>query len=1177
MFRALVRTALSLAALPASADGPADPLARDFAQPPDHARPWVWGHWLHGNVDRETITRELTAMKRVGLGGVTMFDVAQPGIPAGPHRYLDADWQKLFAWQITEAKRLGLEVMSHNGPGYSGNGGPWIPAELGSQKIVDTATRHPGGRRFTGTLPRPAANGGHYRDVAVLAVRESAPPAAPAIEDFDMKRLVWLNYIRWKGTRSAPHDAALPADRCIPLDHVLVLTDRMSPDGRLDWDAPPGSWTLLRIGHTWTGQKTLPATPDSEGPECDKLDPQGIRTHFDHVMRRMVELAGPEAGKTFHTFFVDSWEAGGQNWTARMPEEFRKRRGYDIVPFLPVLTGRVIADLRTSERFLFDLRLTVSELVTENFWAELRRLCHARGMRLAVQPYITTGNDLDAANHCDEPTGEIWSHPFQPNDYSLTLKAAASTANLNGHAIVGAEAFTASEKERWLAHPATLKEFADRAFCLGANRLQVHRFAMQRFPQAKPGMTMGKWGQHYDSSQTWWEWTRPWHDHLARCQLMLRQGPVVTDVLALGSEEPLERFEHRPIPGHDYDACGPDSFRRLAMNDGLPAIPGGPRYRLITVNHNGTMSPARLRRLRDLVRDGAALLGDPPLAAPGLEGQPQADAEVQEIAREIWGDQRESDRRLGRGRVFRDIVPAEALARLGVPPDFSGPDELTWIHRRAKDHDIYFIASPAKRARHVTCEFRITGRRAELWNPENGSIRPLESRPGPADRTTLNFPLGPYGSAFIVFRDGPPLAPAIASISSAGRSLYPPPPPAPAAPTPRDSFTYAVWAKPAATIELPYPSDRGFEGLSHRRNDAFFPPPGHMHLGRGGAFSGLSIGTNGVVVYEHAGSYFPPVLVHAARLDDWTHVAVTYRAGKPTLFLNGKPVRDGVKGSFSPHSPVGFESEGGNPFDGLLGSFDSFPNPLDEAALTSWLASNKPQPDDGTIPDPPLEITRQPDGHIQAIAHRSGRYEVTFADGTRRSVDAEVPPALRLTGPWTLAFPADSGAPASLTLPTLRSWSLIESPDVRHFSGTACYRIDFDLPALPPHAVLDLGRFEVMARVRLNGRDLGILWKAPYRLDLAAAAKPGRNHLEVEVVNLWANRLIGDEALKPDGKRDKAGVLLEWPRWLLDGKPSPSGRRSFVTFPLWKKNEALRPSGLLGPVTLRFPQKLRVD
>ena len=327
-------------------------LDNQFANPPDAARPWVWAHWLNSNVTKPSITAQLESIKRVGLGGITMIDVNQPGIPPGPHNYLDAGWQELYAYEIAEATRLGLEVMSGDGAGYCANGGPWITPELAAQKIVESTVRVPGGRKFSGKLPLPAANGNFYRDVAVLAINETATQANYTIAGLDLKRLTWTNYIKYTGTRSAPLDATAPGEVCISPANIVNLTGQMKADGALNWAVPAGTWTILRFGHTWTGQNTLPAPPGGLGPECDKLDKHGIQAHFNHAMQTMLTLAGPAAGKTFHTFFVDSWEAGGQNWTERMAEEFRRRRGYDLIPFLPVMTGRVVGDLQTSERFL---------------------------------------------------------------------------------------------------------------------------------------------------------------------------------------------------------------------------------------------------------------------------------------------------------------------------------------------------------------------------------------------------------------------------------------------------------------------------------------------------------------------------------------------------------------------------------------------------------------------------------------------------------------------------------------------------------------------------------------------------------------------------------------------------------------------------------------------------------
>ena len=1100
---------LTLAGL--SAEPATELLARGFANPPDAYRPWVWAHWLHGNVDRASITRELEAMKRAGLGGLTMFDVAQPGIPAGEHKYMEPSWQEMFGFEIAEANRLGLEIMTHNGPGYCGNGGPWIPPGRAAQMVVSSAHRITGGQAIKVTLPQPPAKGGWYRDIAVLAIQETeAQSKPPAIEgDAAIKRLQWLNYIGYKGSASAPLDATAPAEICIPRKNIADVTSRMSPDGTLAWDAPPGEWTLLRLGHTWTGQQTLPATPDGLGPECDKLDPRGIRLHFEHVMKQMIARGGPASGKNFHAFFADSWEAGGQNWTEMMPEEFRRRRGYDPIPFLPILTGRVLDDQQSSERFLYDLRQTVSELATENFWREMRRLCNAHGMRFAAEPYITTGNDLDAGNHLDEPMGELWMPNSWAHVYRHTVKLASSLANLNGKSRVGVEAFTASEAERWRSHPATLKPFADKIFCLGGNRLQIHRFAMQRFPQLRPGMMMGPWGQQYDSTQTWWEWSKPWHDYLARCQFLLSQGPVVTDVLDVVPEEPLWRFTPLTLAGYDYDACGPDSFRHMVVKEnGRTGISGGPDYALLRVSHNGTMTLARLKQLRDLVVAGAHVLADPPQATPGLEGLPQADLELKQIAGELWGTTGETERVFGKGRIFRNQAPAPVLAKLGVPPDFSGPENLTWIHRRAGETDIYFIASEAENSIKAPCTLRVSGKRAELWDPETGKTRPLETTPVASARTSVQVPLGPAGSAFVIFRPGTPM--------EALTNSTPPPIPA-------GTFSLAVWAAPAVDIELPAESVAGIGGLSQHRNDALKAPPGHHLLGEGNACAGLSIGRNGVVVYEHSANYFAPVLVHAAPISDWTHVAVVYQDGVPTLFLNGKQAHQGKNGPHLIHSPVPFTANVASGFHGKLGLFSEFAEALTPEKIIAWISE-----------------------HPAAAA------------------------GVEIIGPWQVTFDPQSGGPGKVAFTQLDDWSKRPEDGIRGYSGTAIYQTAFKAPEMTAGRkyMLDLGKVEVMARVQLNGKDLGILWKPPNRVDVTDTLKAGENTIKITVVNLWINRLIADAALPEDSQRDEKGALQSWPDWVLSGGSSPTGRRSFVTIPQWKRDEDRVPSGLLGPVSI---------
>jgi hypothetical protein len=206
------------------------------------------------------------------------------------------------------------------------------------------------------------------------------------------------------------------------------------------------------------------------------------------------------------------------------------------------------------------------------------------------------------------------------------------------------------------------------------------------------------------------------------------------------------------------------------------------------------------------------------------------------------------------------------------------------------------------------------------------------------------------------------------------------------------------------------------------------------------------------------------------------------------------------------------------------------------------------------------------------LLHRAGEYRVVMPGGrTIELGDLQPPDPRAVNGPWTLTFPATSGIVRPMELDTLHTWSDLAQPQAQHFSGTACYHTRFSLPEVRTRILLDLGKVEVMARVRMNGKELGILWKSPYRVDVTDAVNEGINTLEIEVVNLWVNRLIGDAALPEDAQRDKSGRLLSWPEWAVAGHSSPAGRRSFVTFPLWKRDEPLKPSGLLGPVTLYFP------
>jgi len=216
-------------------------------------------------------------------------------------------------------------------------------------------------------------------------------------------------------------------------------------------------------------------------------------------------------------------------------------------------------------------------------------------------------------------------------------------------------------------------------------------------------------------------------------------------------------------------------------------------------------------------------------------------------------------------------------------------------------------------------------------------------------------------------------------------------------------------------------------------------------------------------------------------------------------------------------------------------------------------------------------------GSFRIECKEAGAYVVKRATGASKEFTvAHKPLSMVVPGPWKVEFEPKLGAPASAAFDKLTSWSESADDGIKYFSGHATYSTSFHAPFSAPFGLLgstsrvylDLGNVQVMAEVILNGKSLGTLWKAPYRLDVTDAMKIGQNELTVKVVNTWINRMIGDEQLPEDSER-AGGTLTAWPKWVQEGKPNPNGRYTFSSWKLWNKGDKLVDSGLLGPVTLQ--------
>ena len=1140
-------------------------LEEGFAAPPDWARPWVYWFWLDGNITRVGISADLEAMKRAGIGGVLIMEVDQ-GAPKGPARFGSPQWRELFQFVCSEAHRLGLEVNMNNDAGWCGSGGPWITPELSMQKVVWSETRLEGGKRFDGTLPKPQAVRGFYRDIAVLAVpvpagAESKIPDIQGKASFETKH--YPTRADWPAT--APETA-------IPRQGIMDVTGQMDSEGKLGWEAPPGKWLVLRFGHTTTGKENSPAPQAGRGLECDKFSKEAAEAMFKGLMGNLISDSKPLAGtgKTLVSTHIDSWEVGSQNWTPLMRKEFQKLRGYDILPFLPVLTGRVVDSMEISERFLWDLRQTVSDLIVSNYAGHFRELAHQHGLRLSIEAYDGVPCDeMTYAGQADEPMAEFWSWDKYSAAYSCTEMSSA--AHVYGKPILGAEAFTATDAEKWLGHPAIVKDLGDWAFCEGINRFVFHRYALQPWPDRRPGMSMGPWGLHYERTQTWWGQAKAWHEYLARCQYLLQQGLFVADVCYLQAEGAPRRFAPPAgastqafyRSGYNFDGCTPEVvLTRMKVQDGLIVLPDGMSYRVLVLPEAETMTPTLLRKIRDLVRDGATVIGAgkmPPRKAPGLSDFPHCDQEVAELARDLWEG----------GKLLTGKTAAQVLSARGVPPDFAASRPLRYIHRRLAKADVYFVANGGGQSFEVACTFRAGEKRPELWHPETGSITPLTVFDQAEGCTRIPLRFGPTEAVFVVFRKEAKESERVVSITRDGAELLPAAlPPSPSRPREgvvSGTFSMTVWVNPETDTPLPPESNSGATAYMIERNDALYPAPGHEVWTDADAGAGIAAGRNGVCVHEHGANYFPAPLVFAAEIKGWTHLAVVYRDNQPSLYVNGKFAKTGLKSALVVHPSVGAPHQRAvAAFRGQMSGLQQFARALSEAEIEK-LAQAAPPPPASDVPA--LDFVRYE-------ATSPGNYVIKTGDGRSRQQSVEALPApIEIAGAWEVSFAPGAGAPEKITLEKLLSWSEHSDAGVKYYSGPAVYRKSFALPAKLLASSrrwhLDLGRVAVMAEVKVNGKEFGVLWKAPFRVDVTEALKEGDNALEVRVVNLWISRMIGDEQLPEDSERNSNGTLKKWPEWLVQEKPSPTGRFTFTSWRLWKKTDKLAESGLLGPVMLR--------
>lgn len=572
------------------------------------------------------------------------------------------------------------------------------------------------------------------------------------VDQWEEKAALYSEYIEGDQT------PAYREQEIIHPEQVIDLTEKMISPGKIHWqNAPEGKWQIIRFAHVPTGAKTKHGRKNLAGLECDKLSAAAAEVQWNHYFKRIADSLRNHKGQLLG-MAMDSHEAGSQNWTPGFEKEFLRLRGYDLTTYLPVLAGYVVQSRNASDGFLYDIRRTVADLVSEKYYGTFQRLCQEQNFTFTAQ---ATGNALclvadqiQAKGQVQKPQGEFWAiHP----DGNYDIKESSSAAHLYGKPIASAEAFTDAKFSQPLSY---IKQLADYAYGYGINEFVVCASAYQPWLDKYPGNTGG--GRHYclNRNNTYWEYSRPFWDYQARCSFLMRQGRAVIDFcLYLGENAPVKILTHRlpVIPGgYDFDAFTTDALlSRMDAGMGRIVLPDGMNYQMMILPHNGEITWEALRKIASLVKKGATIYGSRPTHS-GTKCDSERTKEYTDLVNALWGPKEtlRGSNQYGKGKVYWGMPLAEAIKETGMQPDITLPKnrKLFYAHRTLRDGEIYFLDNHEDTALTHTFTFRCNGKSAELWNPATGQRYALHSTTTADGRTSIPLHIAPRESFFVIFK-----------------------------------------------------------------------------------------------------------------------------------------------------------------------------------------------------------------------------------------------------------------------------------------------------------------------------------------------------------------------------------------------------------------------------------------
>ncbi len=554
----------------------------------------------------------------------------------------------------------------------------------------------------------------------------------------------------------------LTAVDVINTNDIIDLTSKMDAQGRVNWTVPAGEWKMMRFGYSLMGIENHPASPEATGLEVDKMDPAAINRYFtnylDQYKSATAGLMGAKGGLQY--MVTDSYEAGAQNWTANLPAEFQKRRGYSLIPWLPTLAGNIIKSADATEAFLFDYRKTIGELTVEYHYDGLTTILAKYGMKRYTESHEDErriiADGMEVKRKAAIPMAAMWTaNPYMNGNnqhkYTVDIRESASVAHIYGQNIVAAESFTALglPNAAWSYSPRNLKSTADLEFANGLNRFVIHCSTHQPLDDKFPGLGLGPFGQWFNRNETWADNANVWTSYLARSSYLLQQGKFVADVAVYYGEDnnitSLYRF-HAPAmaKGFNYDFVNADILlHELNFNNGKYTTKTGMQYKVLFLDTNAKqMSIDVLKKLKSFSDAGGIIAGVQPERTTGLNDSKEV---FSSLVHQIWGTNRKN--------VMAGKSLDEVLLNLDMAKDFDYNEQnanLLYVHRRLKDKEIYWVNNREDKSTNIEASFRVTGKEVEIWHAETGKIEKASYRMD-GKQTKVNLELTPNDAVFVVF------------------------------------------------------------------------------------------------------------------------------------------------------------------------------------------------------------------------------------------------------------------------------------------------------------------------------------------------------------------------------------------------------------------------------------------